>query len=810
MTISSGSLPPRPRPGPGIPGAGIDPANCNRGRAPRPATAGGSAQAAPRPGLPRPGLPHPGLRRLVPLSAGVLILALSACGGGSSSGSPSANGGPTQVQAGVPGTPISGGGTTGSYPYPWNRYFVQAYDKAKVLAVRMSQAFQNETVTYTLKDPNNPKYSSGQQVTSNALTDARLEYALSTGLTGTGQTVGIIDSAVNYHHLQFGGKTITLDGTPGSGDFHGTAVASVAVGNGTDGRMIGFAPKANLFAGYLDYNKPIDWNTLGRYMLDAQNLGVVAMNNSWGIQGATVANTDLKAAFSSGAPATYLADVRSYVNTGVVIFAAQNDYSATSIDAMAGLPSAFNDLQAHWLAVINAIPHWSNGQITSADRISAPCAEAARYCLAANGQTVVADSTTTNGYLIGSGASFAAPQVAGAMALLAEAFPDLTAQQLRNRLLVTADNSFYSHTGTATFAAGITHGYNSEFGMGFLDLQQALLPIGATAVPMSNGGAMPLGHAAIAGGFASGRAAAHALGAYRVLALDQMGGSFLGSASGIAAAGGAPDLNGFRLARIGRPDRVLSFARAVATGAAGGVLDHSGIMADPGAAFLMGQGRRTVYENDGFALSLIGSPDRTSGFAASQSFAVGRGALSLGVRAFGARGSVLGVTAPGFEQAIHSSTQAIDIGYARPLAPGLALRASAEFGTASGNGAGMIAGFSPLSYNRMSLALDRAGAFTRGDVLTLFVRRPVAITSGSAQMALPTSYSAGQPQFQTADIGLAPERRETDVGVDYALPLLGRGATRAALRLGLSYDMNAGNAPGVHAVSAAAGFSVRF
>ena len=79
----------------------------------------------------------------------------------------------------------------------------------------------------------------------------------------------------------------------------------------------------------------------------------------------------------------------------------------------------------------------------------------------------------------------AAPIVSGGIALLSEAFPNHTPEQLVDRVLATADNSFFSTTDTLTFTNGITHGYNSEFGQGILDLEKALSPI--TSSMVSNG-----------------------------------------------------------------------------------------------------------------------------------------------------------------------------------------------------------------------------------------------------------------------------------------------------------------------------------
>ena len=87
------------------------------------------------------------------------------------------------------------------------------------------------------------------------------------------------------------------------------------------------------------------------------------------------------------------------------------------------------------------------------------------------------DGTSSYNGDIGSGTSYAAPQVSGLIALLAEAFPSQTPSQWADRILASADNSFFTATANTSFANGITHGYNTTFGHGIPDIYAALQPI---------------------------------------------------------------------------------------------------------------------------------------------------------------------------------------------------------------------------------------------------------------------------------------------------------------------------------------------
>ena len=61
--------------------------------------------------------------------------------------------------------------------------------------------------------------------------------------------------------------------------------------------------------------------------------------------------------------------------------------------------------------------------------------------------------------------------------MLKEHFPNHSAEQLVDRLLASADNSFFTRDGVVTFGNGVQHGYNDEFGHGIMDIYAALNPI---------------------------------------------------------------------------------------------------------------------------------------------------------------------------------------------------------------------------------------------------------------------------------------------------------------------------------------------
>ena len=141
-----------------------------------------------------------------------------------------------------------------------------------------------------------------------------------------------------------------------------------------------------------------------------------------------------------------------------MVYALSNTTSYTDADFQAALPELFSELEEAWITAVNVEITGSSGDETYT-RKSAPCGSTGKYCLGADGYQIVGaayDSSNTNSYWAGvSGTSFVAPQISGAIAVLAEAFPSQSPEQLTDRLLASADNTFFSHDAAVTFGNGV-------------------------------------------------------------------------------------------------------------------------------------------------------------------------------------------------------------------------------------------------------------------------------------------------------------------------------------------------------------------
>ena len=352
------------------------------------------------------------------------------------------------------------------------------------------------------------QFNSAGTSVQNPLEVINAHKAFGYGLTGKGKLIAILDSGFNTTHQEFSNKTpITTAGTLTAATataYHGTSVSSFAAAEDDGIGMQGVAPQADLhWASYNQLNGSTYYPDSWAASTDAASAAVV-QNNSWGAEYQidtmltdvitaditnyeAVANTLTAAGLtaSPGSVTAYIAALDRFQTHGVVVFALSNDSTYTEADFQGALPQLFPQLAEAWIAAVNVEITGASGDETYT-RKSAPCGSTGTYCLGADGWEVsgaAGAQDTINTYMAGgSGTSYVAPMISGAVALLAEAFPAQTPAEWTDRLLASADNTFFTHTGTTTFSNGYQHGYNTEFGHGIMDIYAALQPITASGL----------------------------------------------------------------------------------------------------------------------------------------------------------------------------------------------------------------------------------------------------------------------------------------------------------------------------------------
>lgn len=323
-------------------------------------------------------------------------------------------------------------------------------------ALLLSTALPTLAVAGDAGDPANPAtWRTPEFLAQWGLDQINAEYAYARGFDGSGVTVGLLDSGIFLDHPEFTGKVdFSWDysrNAPGRIDLrdHGTGIAAIIAANRDGTGMHGVAPGARIASAQTDLrdlsNSTLDaaWNGLIDH-------GARIINNSWATIGFPV--TDITRAELE----TYRPELGHAARTAIdrgalIIFATANDFSSQP-SIQAGLPYLFPELESGWLAVtattLTKVPEYANW-----------CGVAMNWCLAAPGggrgyewdraqgdwvwmgdDDGIVSAAPGGGYDRTIGTSNAAPHVAGAAALVAQAFPYMTMSQVRQVLLGTAQD----------------------------------------------------------------------------------------------------------------------------------------------------------------------------------------------------------------------------------------------------------------------------------------------------------------------------------------------------------------------------------
>ena len=306
--------------------------------------------------------------------------------------------------------------------------------------------------------------------------------AWSDGATGAGEIIAVIDTGIDSDSPEFADRlhpmSQDLAGNRGIDpeDDHGSNVALVAAGARNGSGALGVAFDAQVLA--LRADLP---GSCGASASSDGSMNCVLMDTAIadGVDlaigaGATVINLSLGG--SDAAPQLRSAIARAADAGIVVVVSAGNggDGSLPGIDPGQPNPFASSLLEAGNGNVIIAGSVDANGEFSgfsnragdnAASFISARGERVC--CVYEDGELFVETINGQEFVTLFSGTSFAAPQVAGAVALLAQAFPNLTGQEITEILLNSARDAGAS-------------GIDAVFGTGILDIAAAFQPQGTT------------------------------------------------------------------------------------------------------------------------------------------------------------------------------------------------------------------------------------------------------------------------------------------------------------------------------------------
>jgi len=310
-------------------------------------------------------------------------------------------------------------------------------------------------------------YDTAEYRNSNAAVSAGAISAYNAGATGQGIKVGVIDSGINPSLGEFTGRidaaSRDVAGNRGLADQdgHGTAVSATIAAAKNNSGMQGVAFDSTIVMMRADEpGTCTDPSGDGCSFFDDS---IAAGMNAAVTAGVKVINMSL----GGSQPSNQLLNaMQNAVSHGVIlVISAGNDGDdpvlGANSDPFALIPAQRFPGQVIIAGALNstssAIASFSNRAGTGAD-----------WTLMALGTNV--RTIDQNGRLSSwSGTSFSAPVITGAVALMAQAFPNLTAQQIVDILFTTADD-----LGTV--------GTDATYGHGRLNIQRAFQPIGTNSL----------------------------------------------------------------------------------------------------------------------------------------------------------------------------------------------------------------------------------------------------------------------------------------------------------------------------------------
>ncbi|RYY25542.1 MAG: peptidase S8 [Sphingomonadales bacterium] len=670
--------------------------------------------------------------------------------------------------------------------------------------------------------------------------------AYNRGGTGSGIKVGVIDSGIDLQSAEFGdcsggigtgtcriaslsqstaGNT-TIDDEGG----HGTAVAFTIAGrrNGTGTHGVSFDAQliviradspgscASETAGDEDSGCDFADTAIARGLDVAREGGARVVNISLG---------------GSAPNATLIAAINRATAAGIVIVMSAGNDGPNAPNPDEFTAPATDPAVSRGLIIIAGSVNDSDTISTFSNRAGA----SQQVFLSAVGERVRAPDQNDTAFLW-SGTSFSAPQIAGAVALLAQAFPNLTGAQIVQLLLTTARD------------VGAP-GTDAIYGRGVLDLTRAFQPVGTTSLagsraptsenfnaalsaPMGDAGQGALGVVVLDGfdrAFATdlartirhegparqlpqlmaSRQRSFSVGANDVrvavslvpthdsLRIERLG---IGSAD----AGRAKMLAGSVIARMGGRSQF-------AIGASEGVNTLSARLAGAAEpAFLVS---RDPTHSSGFDVDVKGSAAARRQFGSwgvtlgeeagdvltrrDTQFEALRGRrerfgyfrTTLGVdRAFGGLSTsanlthlresdtLLGARFSGALGATRADSVFLDLAARYDLGDGWSLGGSMRQGWTQAHLRGGVQGSGMIRTNAFAADFGKAGLFRAGDRFGIRVAQPLRVATGGIDIRLPGGwdyYSQSVDRWNVTRFNLAPTGREMDFELAYSWPFPG-------------------------------------
>ena len=455
---------------------------------------------------------------------------------------------------------------------------------------------------------------------------------------------------------------------------------------------------------------------------------------------------------------------------------------ARSPNVLNGMMARIPELRGHSVAVV-AVD--GDGVIAG---YSNRCGIAADWCLAAPGGPVLTassgpsddpddpDDPIVKSHDIGltEGTSFAAPMVAGGLAVMRHVFRDqLSSEELLTRLFRTANK-------TDRYADRLI------YGQGLMDLGAATNPVGELQVAAGGGNVGDAGHSLSATrlsmGGPLGDGIAIALGGAEIAAMDSLGAPFWFDPSAFVLPSGGGLSTERRLHDLIAPRRRTQREAPREAGWSSGFYP-SPVASESSLFDLAGNAATFSYRMPG---GLEAAAFAASGPAHEKNESLDTGGLTLAWRppdsGLGARlgwlregDSALGSRADGAFGRLSADSLVAGV-EAETMLGGWRLAAEAEAGVSRIHaGGGMITGFSDVATSALALSARRPlGA---RDALAFSVSQPSRVESGSARLSLPVGRTwSGTILRRPVSADMAPSGRQIDASARWRRDDVWKGA----------------------------------
>lgn len=318
-----------------------------------------------------------------------------------------------------------------------------------------------------------PSTTSAEYLRNYGVANIRAINAWNAGATGLGINVGVIDSGIHFSQPDLAGNissasTDVVPGrsTPDGPDNHGTLVSGVIAAGVNGFGTVGVAYQSTIVSIRSDTTSDCDDDPEDDVCFASSNLiraidyaianNVRVVNMSLGGEGPM--GGQFEAALLRG------------VNAGLVFAISAGNEGEETTGGNPEWPGRYA-VDPRFAGAIIVVGAHNSANVLAA--FSNRAGVAAAGYLSGPGVDIITGCDGTSCFRV-NGTSFSSPAVAGALALLLQAFPNLTGREAVQILLTTARDAGAPGTDTV-------------YGRGLLDLVQAFQPVGSTQVSTASG-----------------------------------------------------------------------------------------------------------------------------------------------------------------------------------------------------------------------------------------------------------------------------------------------------------------------------------